>query len=112
MTRESIRGSVSMAGRSASMATMGYLQQPLVWNEVKGGPANFSPTKKTDMLCKLSHYYIYFTNFTYGHFPDRQHYFAAAGENRDIRSLWMGPFFIGRIMFFSTFGGCPMFQNF
>ena len=34
-----------------------------------------------------------------GTFPDRQHYFAAAGENRDIGSLWRGPFFIGRILF-------------
>ena len=25
-------------------------------------------------------------------------YFAAAGENRDIGSLWRGPFFIGRIL--------------
>ena len=32
-------------------------------------------------------------------FPDRQHYFAAAGENRDIGSLWRGPFFTGRILF-------------
>ena len=32
---------------------------------INGGPANFSPTKNTDMLCKLSHYYIYFTHFTY-----------------------------------------------
>ena len=36
-----------------------------------------------------------------GTFPDRQHYFAAAGENRDIGSLWRGPFFIGRILFFA-----------
>ena len=33
-----------------------------------------------------------------GTFPDRQHYFAAAGENRDIGSLWRGPFFKGRIL--------------
>ena len=36
-----------------------------------------------------------------GTFPDRQHYFAAAGENRYIGSLWRGPFFIGRILFFA-----------
>ena len=34
-----------------------------------------------------------------GTFPERQHYFAAAGENRDIGSLWRGPFFTGRILF-------------
>ena len=32
-------------------------------------------------------------------FPHRQHYFAVAGENRDVGSLWMGPFFILRILF-------------
>ena len=36
-----------------------------------------------------------------GTFPERQHYFAAAGESRDIGSLWRGPFFIGRILFFA-----------
>ena len=41
------------------------------------------------------------TIYHMGTFPDRQHYFAAAGENRDIGSLSRGPFFIGRILFFA-----------
>ena len=36
-----------------------------------------------------------------GTFPDRKHYFAAAGENRDIGSLWKRAFFIGRLLVFT-----------
>ena len=53
-------------------------------------------------ICKIGEIDIIMRQFAklyMGTFPDRQHYFAAAGENRDIGSLWRGPFLIGRILF-------------